>query len=554
MVLPRARGHLSAHSDESFVPSTACLSNRMRAGLACVLAVVLTVAPLQRTAWAQAPLPAPQPELPTLGEVAADDLSPANERRLGESIMRQAVRDPTYLPDPDATQYLNGIGYQLVAASPARYTDFGFFLVRDAMINAFALPGGFIGVHTGLILAAQSESELAAVMAHEIGHVEQRHIARMLAKQKDGTAIAIGALLLALLAARSNSSSSSDLTQAAILGGQAAAVQQQLNFSREAEREADRVGFQILVDAGYDARAMVTFFGRMQQGSRIYESGTAPSYLRTHPLTVERISDIQTRVRETRTRQRADSLDFNLVRARLRVLQDPTLQGARDAELHFSTQLKEKSAASEVAAHYGLAVARLRLNEPLKAQEAALAARKLAGAHVSPMLDKVVTETQFAAARTPDARASVIARAREATSRFPLSRLTALHYVDLLQQDRQHEAAVAYLREQLALPRSDSSYFSLLARSYAELGQRTLQHQAVAEAYLMLGSAPAAVEQLQLARKAGDADFYVLSEVDARLRQLTQQIKEQREEMLRQGQRVPDEGSSRRPVAAETAR
>lgn len=525
-----------------------------RRGLTCATALALAVAPVPRSVWAQGSIAAPPPELPTLGEVAADELSPANERRLGESIMRQAVRDPTYLPDPDATEYLNGIGYRLVASSPARYTDFGFFLVRDAMINAFALPGGFIGVHTGLILAAQSESELAAVLAHEIGHVEQRHIARMLAKQKDGTAIAIGALLLALLAARSNSSSSSDLTQAAILGGQAAAVQQQLNFSREAEREADRVGFQILVDAGFDARAMVTFFGRMQQGSRIYESGTAPSYLRTHPLTVERISDIQTRVRETRTRQRADSLDFNLVRARLRVLQDPTLQGARDAEVHFSTQIRDKSAGSEIAAHYGLAVARLRQNQPQQALEAALSARKLAGTQVSPMLDKVVTESQFAAARTPEGRASALAKARDATGRFPLSRLATLHYVDLLQRDSKHDVAVAYLREQLALPRSDSSFFSLLARSYAELGQRTLQHQAVAEAYVLLGAPTAAVEQLQLARKANDADFYVLSEVDARMRQLTQQLKEQRAEMLRQGQRVPDEGPSRRPLGTAEAR
>ncbi len=270
----------------------ACLPPPLKLLPTLLLSAALTLTP------AQAQVLPPANDLPTLGEAAADDLSPANERRLGESIMRQVVRDPQYLADPDATEYVNALGYQLVAASPARHIDFNFFVIRDPMINAFALPGGFIGLHTGLVLTAQSESELAAVVAHEIGHVEQRHIARMLARQKDATAIAIGALLLALLAARSNSSSSGDLTQAAILGGQAAAIQQQLNFSREAEREADRVGFQILVNAGFDARAMATFFGRLQQGMRLYESA-APSYLRTHPLTVERIGDIQTRVRET---------------------------------------------------------------------------------------------------------------------------------------------------------------------------------------------------------------------------------------------------------------
>jgi len=154
-----------------------------------------------------APARAQAPNLPALGDAAADDLSPANERRLGEQIMRQARRDPTYLADPDTFEYLNALGYKLVAASPARHTDFEFFAVRDPMLNAFALPGGFIGVHSGLVLGAVNESELASVLAHEIGHVEQRHIARMLAKQREGTFIAIGTLLLALLAARSGSSS-----------------------------------------------------------------------------------------------------------------------------------------------------------------------------------------------------------------------------------------------------------------------------------------------------------------------------------------------------------
>ena len=514
-----------------------------RRALCALLAVALGLAPAPAVVQAQQ-----APELPSLGEVAADDLSPANERKLGEAIMRQAARDPTYLPDPDSSEYLNALGYQLVASSPARHMDFGFFFVRDPMLNAFALPGGFIGVHTGLIIASQSESELAAVLAHEIGHVEQRHIARMLARQKESTAIALGTLLLALLAARSNSSSSSDLTQAAILGGQAAAVQQQLNFSREAEREADRVGFQILVDAGFDPRAMQTFFGRLQQGSRIYESA-APAYLRTHPLTTERIADIQTRVRESRVRQRADSLDFQLVRARLRVLQEPSVQGARDAQAHFSAQIRNRSAASEAAAQYGLALASLQLGQPKAAHEAALAARRVVRQPTA-MLDKLVSQTRFAAAPTGPAgaaeREAAIALAREATARFPLSRLTAIHYAELLQQDARHDAAVGFLREQLALPRTDTLYYSLLARSYAELGRRTLQHQAVAEAYLLMGAAPAAMEQLQLARKAADADFYVLSEVDARLREVTQQLKEQREEALRRGRRPDDESQKSR--------
>ena len=380
-----------------------------------------------------APARAQAPNLPALGDAAADDLSPANERRLGEQIMRQARRDPTYLADPDTFEYLNALGYKLVAASPARHTDFEFFAVRDPMLNAFALPGGFIGVHSGLVLGAVNESELASVLAHEIGHVEQRHIARMLAKQREGTFIAIGTLLLALLAARSGSSSSGDAAQAAIMAGQAAAVQQQLNFSREAEREADRIGFQTLVNAGFDPSGMASFFTRLQQGNRVYESA-APEYLRTHPLTVERLSDIQNRSREAQTRPRPDSLDFQLVRARLRVLQDESVQGLRDSIVHFRSQIDSGSTPSVVASYYGLALAALQLGDSATAADAAQKARRSSQAP-SPMLDKLVAQTRFAAARNDAERAEAVALAREATVRFPLSRLTAMNYVDLLQRN-----------------------------------------------------------------------------------------------------------------------
>jgi predicted Zn-dependent protease len=514
-------------------------------GLARRLIVTLLCCALAAPGGAFSPVRAQTINLPSLGDTAADELSPANERRLGEAIMREARRDPTYLPDPDTTEYLNALGYKLVAASPARHTDFEFFAIRDPMINAFALPGGFIGVHSGLVLSAANESELASVLAHEIGHVEQRHIARMLAKQREGSYLAIGALLLALLAARSGSSSSADATQAAIAVGQAAAVQQQLNFSREAEREADRIGFQILVNAGFDPTAMATFFGRMQQGTRVYESA-APAYLRTHPLTVERMSDIQNRAREARVRQRPDPLDFHLVRARLRVLQDETAQGARDAAVHFRSQIESRSSPSLAASYYGLALASLAMKDNAAAVEAARNARRASQAP-SPMLDKLVSQAQFAAARSDDDRADAVRLAAEAAARYPVSRLTALHYVDLLQRNEQHEAAITFLREQLALPRSDPRLYELTARSYERLGRRTLQHQATAELYLLLGATAAAIEQLQLARRANDADFYTMSEVEARLRQVNQMLREYREELAREGRAPPDEdGRARR--------
>jgi beta-barrel assembly-enhancing protease len=472
------------------------------------------------------PLPvarAQVPELPALGEVGGEELPPAVERRLGEEIMLEVRRDPNYLPDPETTEYLNHVGYQLVAVSPSRSLDFVFFAIRDPMFNAFALPGGFIGVHSGLVIAAQNESELAGVLAHEIGHVTQRHIARMIARQKDSAMLAIGALLLAILAARAGGSSSGDLAQAAVIGSQAALIQQQLNFSRDAEREADRVGFQTLVDAGFDGRGMESFFARLQAGNRIYE-GTAPAYLRTHPMTVERISDMQNRTRDLRVRQRPDSLDFHLVRARLRVLQETSMQGWRDVYQQFNSQVANRGASSEAAAHYGAAVAALKLNLPQEALQNATAARQASRAP-SVMLDKLVAEAKFAAATTDEERAEAVRVAADVATRYPLSPLAAHHYVDLLHKTNQHEASINFLRDQHAIARSQPVYHGLIGRAYGALNRRTLHHQSVAEMYALMGARQPAIQQLEMARRAGDGDFYTMSEIDARLRELQIEVK-----------------------------
>jgi beta-barrel assembly-enhancing protease len=495
-----------------------------------------------------APLPQPARaqslELPTLGEAGSEELPPAIERKIGEQIMVQIRRDPDYLPDPESAEYLNNLGYQLVSVSSAKAQDFSFFLVRDPMLNAFALPGGFIGVHSGLVIAAQNESELAGVLAHEIGHVSQRHIARMLGQQKDSMAIQIGALLLAILAARAGGSSSGDLAQAAIFGGQAAALQQQLNFSREAEREADRVGFVTLVNAGFDGHGLEQFFGRLQQGSRLYE-GTAPAYLRTHPLTVERMGDMQNRARNLRFKQRPDSLDFLMVKARLRVLQQTTVQGWRDQLEYFENQLRDRTAVSETAARYGLAFAALKLNQPDLAYENAVAARRLTKAS-SPMLDKLVSETRYAVAKSDEERKQAVEAAADTAARFPLSVVAVGHYVDLLNRSNQHQQAIVVLREQSAITRSMPAYYSLLGRSYAALGKQSLHHQAIGEMYALLGVKPAALQQMELARRANDGDFYTMSEIDARVRELQTDIKREQDAQQREGGR-PGPASNRQP-------
>ena len=182
--------------------------------------------------------PLPDLNLPSLGTVAGADLSLADERALGETLMRQVRADKTYLPDEEIADYLNRLGWRLVAAGRSQPFSFVFFPLRDASLNAFAMPGGFVAVHTGLIVAAKNESELAGVIGHEVGHVTQRHIARMIAGGKDSLAITLGSILLALLAAKAGGSSGGDAAMAIALGTQGALIQNQLKFSRDALAKA----------------------------------------------------------------------------------------------------------------------------------------------------------------------------------------------------------------------------------------------------------------------------------------------------------------------------
>ena len=451
-------------------------------------------------------------DLPDLGDVAASELSPLAERRIGESIIREIrFRDAAYLDDAEIEDYIDRLGQRLVTASAAPYQEFDFFVIRDATLNAFALPGGFIGVHSGLILAAESESELASVLGHEIAHVTQRHIAQLVGKQSQSSMVMLASLLVAVLAARSNS----QISEAAIAAGQAGAIQSQLGYTRDFEREADRLGLQTLEGAGYDVRGMPSFFERLQRASRFYENN-APSYLRTHPLTGERISDMGNRVAQMRYRQVPDSQDFGFVRAKLRV----TAAAPLDAVREFQSLAAKPGA--DTAARYGLARALLAAGRIDEATKALDAVRRDAPA--SPFIESLAAELRLAA-RDPAAAVKILEAAQ---ARFPDSRALRYALVDaLLQAGRASDAAVMARAD--ALRRTDDDrMWTLVARSEAALGRRTAQHRAQAEVYVLQGSLPAAIEQLDLARRAGDGDFYELSAVDARVRELKAEERQRR--------------------------
>ena len=437
--------------------------------------------------------------------------------------MHDIRRDRDYINDAPLLEYLNNFGATLIAARPeVRGEDefsYFFFAVRDPVLNAFALPGGFIGVHSGLLLAAQSESELASVLAHEIGHVSQRHIARMLGARKGDSLIALASMVLGALAMRS----SGDVGSAVMMGGAGMAMQRQLNFSRDAEREADRVGLSILDDSGFDAAGMVAFFSRLQSAGRNY-ADTVPPYLQTHPLTSERIADIEARIRDQRYRQRVDSLDFHLIRARVRVLQDVSEKGLRDALSVFEDQLAHNTKQQIVTAKYGMALVAFKQNAYDKAEillREALTAVSPAMPNLA--LSDLGVDIQLAKKRL----ARALKLIEQARLDFPLSRAVAHRYASVLIANKRFDEASIYLRDQAQLYRQDAVVQDLLAQVYAAQGKRALQHMALAESYALTGSTSAALDQLRIARKASDAAFYELSMIDARERDLQARWKDE---------------------------
>lgn len=456
---------------------------------------------------------APADGLPDLGSVAQTALSPQQERRIGEEIMRQIRADRDFLDDAEVMEYLNDLGYRLVSNSAEPRQAFEFFAVQDPMINAFALPGGYIGVHTGLLLTAQSESELASVLAHEIAHVTQNHLARIIAGESKSQLTSLAALAIAILAARSNS----QVSQAALATAQATSIQSRLDFTREHEREADRVGLQILEKSVFDPHAMVVFFERLQRSNRLYETN-APSYLRTHPLTFERIADIQSRTDSMPYRQFADSLDFHLLRAKLRAQQGSPAEAVN----YFQGTLAEKKYGSEEAQRYGLVAALLRAGEVLRAGKEMETLKKQAPTH--PVIETLAGRVKLAAQQT----AAALDNYRVALQRFPQHRALVYDYADALLLDRQIEAALKLVGKELDRFPDDPHLYQLRAQAYAAMGKRLLQHQAQAEAYVRQGHVVAAIDQLQLALKGGDGDFYQLSSVEARLKELKRMDAESR--------------------------
>jgi predicted Zn-dependent protease len=441
--------------------------------------------------------------LPDLGDASMAALSPAQERRLGEDFMRKARNTLAFLDDPEVNEYLQTLGQRLVSHSDTPGRDFRFFAINDPSINAFAVPGGFIGVHTGLILAAQSEAELASVLAHETAHITQRHIPRMIAESERAALPAMAAILASILLASSGHGGA----EAGLAATSAAMAQHGINYTRAFEEEADRVGMGLLARTQFDPHGMPAFFERMQNLNRHNETNL-PEFLRTHPVTTNRIADARNRALQMAVRPRPDSSDFHHVRAKLRALApgapDEIARGFRDN----LAQGKHRDADAE---RYGYAFALLRAKQMDAARaETARLIKQQPRRVPYRVLQAEIEMTAGNAKRATELYAAALRQ-------NPGSGMLLRHYAATLLKTSRPKEARDLLKPALRRTADDPALYKMLGTAAGELGLLAEAHQALGEYYYLMGNPGAAIQQLQIAARHASDNFYLQSSLEARI-------------------------------------
>ncbi len=443
-------------------------------------------------------------ELPELGDSAGRVLSPAQERQIGRQFRRQILREPSYIGDLELHAYLNRLGARVAENASLRGTPISVYLLQNPELNAFAVPGGHITFHTGLLLTAADESELASVMGHEIAHITQRHLPRMLAKAESGKLQAAAAILGAVLLGG----------QAGVAGltvANAALISRQLAYTRDFEREADSIGIKLLAQAGFDPAAMGRFFGKLDHTSGLGVGDKTPEFLRTHPLSYTRIAEAENRAGAYPPADYPRGRAFLLVRAKIRALYSPQEPDVID---YFRAQAKRATGDAKDAAIYGIALAQRKRRQLAQAR-----------ATLQPLLEAHPDEVAFQLAQAeidlasgdPAAAVERYAGLVEAQPQLPY--LTHYHAAALLAN---HDAAGAkrVLRHQLRRHKAMFTLYPLLSRSNAKLGLLAEAHQADAEFHAALGDYHAAVAALKLALRESAKEGYLHQSITARLHEL----------------------------------
>lgn len=457
-------------------------------------------------------------DLPELGSPSDRYLTPAGEKKLGRDFMLSVKRNTDVLDEPLISEYVQELGTRLLKRSDAAGESFHFFVLDEPSINAFAGPGGYIGINSGLILATQSESELASVIAHEIAHVTQKHLLRAF-DAANGMSGKTAALLLASILV--GVAGSPDAGVAMATGAQASAIQEQINFTRSNEEEADSVGIEILAEADFDPRAMPVFFERLTHASRLYESGI-PEMLRTHPVTTNRIADALGRAEQHSYRQYLSTLSFYLIRENLRVRQ---FKEPADAVKHFASGLDEGRHLNQEAHQYGYALALMRDGQYSQAQS---------------ILDKLLTsnpnqiEYVLAIAELYGQRKRPEQALRSLETYYslmPEHYALSAAYIEALTDAGDYDKARRVAARSISLRADDPRLYRLVGRIEQLAGKPAESHRMLAEAYVAEGQLQPASRQLEIALKLTDKEnFQQLSRLESRLNQLREAIKQEKDE------------------------
>jgi predicted Zn-dependent protease len=425
-------------------------------------------------------------ELPDIGSPAQAVLTPEEEYKIGRMIVRGLRDSGQILEDPEVTEYLRDIGHRLASEANDGSQKFDFFPIRERTINAFALPGGFIGVNSGLILETKNESELAGVLAHEVAHVTQRHIARGLAAQSRNSLVSTAAMLAAILLGAA--AGGGDGAMAGVAAAQSIAIQNQISFTRANEAEADRVAINVLARAGFDPEGMPAFFETMGRRSGMGEA-QIPEMLRTHPVTSTRIAETKARAAQMDVKPQPDSISYALMRERLRVLSTPAGEDPRE---YYAAQIRNEADATP-AEMYGAGLASLQAGD---AKRAVVIFKRLRDANPKVMqYHTALGQAQIANGETT-AGLQTLAQARRL---FPRNVAVTVRYAEALMHQGDNKRAHEILLDLFNTVPPTPEQARLIALAANAAGDVAESHYYMSEYHIMSGDLLLAVNQLQLA-------------------------------------------------------
>ena len=446
-------------------------------------------------------------DLPSLGDSSSSIVSPEQEFQLGRAWLSLVRSQVPQLNDPQLKEFVESSVYKLAETSDLHDHRLVFILIKDPQINAFAAPGGVIGVNGGLFLYAQTEAEYAAVLAHELGHLIQRHYARGLQAQQQMQIPVMAAMLAGIIAAAAGAG---DVGMATIMGTQAAAIQNQLRFSRQNEQEADRVGVVNLERAGYDPRAMPNMFERMARQYR-YDK-RPPEFLLTHPVTESRIADTRNRAEQYGQGGREDTLQYQLMRARVQLTfeETPGISAKR-----FRAMLQDDPGMD--AARYGLALAQVKSGQLNEARDSMAQLLKKDPNNVTYNLAQV--ELDITNNRLPDAKQRVDKMLAQFPDNYPLQQSR----IDMLLKQNQAPQAQKALEELLKARPNDPDIWYQVAEVRGQAGDIIGLHQARAEYFALMADFDQALEQLDFAKRRAINNFPLASKIDARQKEIMEQ-------------------------------